>query len=277
MADSAKFNVRFWGVRGSIACPGESHRHYGGNTSCLEVRCGEHLLIFDAGTGLRPLGDKLATENGLSGDLLLTHTHLDHIVGLPFFAPLHKPETCFRLWAGHLQPELTLRGTIAQLMMAPLFPVPPEIFSGNITFHDFSAGETLEPQPGVKLRTALLNHPNGATGYRIEFDGRSVCYVTDTEHTEGRPDENILGLIEGADIMIYDSSFTDEEYPRYKGWGHSTWQEGVRLCDQAGVKQLVIFHHDPNHDDAFMDQVAREAEIARPGTLVAREGMVLSP
>lgn len=277
MADSAKFNVRFWGVRGSIACPGESHSRYGGNTSCLEVSCGEHLLIFDAGTGLRPLGDKLATENGLIGDLLLTHTHLDHVVGLPFFAPLHKPESCFRLWAGHLQPELTLRGTISQLMMAPLFPVPPEIFSGNITFHDFSAGETLEPQPGVKLRTAPLNHPNGATGYRIEFDGRSVCYVTDTEHTEGRPDENILGLIEGADIMIYDSSFTDEEYPRYKGWGHSTWQEGVRLCDQAGVKQLVIFHHDPNHDDAFMDQVAREAEVARPGTLVAREGMVLSP
>ncbi len=215
MADSAEFNVRFWGVRGSIACPGESHRRYGGNTSCLEVRCGEHLLIFDAGTGLRPLGDKLATENGLSGDLLLTHTHLDHIVGLPFFAPFYKPETRFRLWAGHLQPELTLREAISQLMMAPLFPVPPEIFAGNITFHDFSAGETLEPQPGARLRTAPLNHPNGATGYRIEFDGRSVCYVTDTEHTGGRLDENILSLIEGADIMIYDSSFTDEEYPRY--------------------------------------------------------------
>ncbi len=277
MTDSARFNVRFWGVRGSIACPGESHRRYGGNTSCLEVRCDEHLLVFDAGTGLRLLGDMLAAENGLSGDLLLTHTHLDHIVGLPFFAPFYNPETRFRLWAGHLQPELTLREAISHFMMAPLFPVPPEIFAGNITFHDFSAGETLEPQPGVKLRTALLNHPNGATGYRIDFDGRSVCYVTDTEHTEGRLDENILGLIEGADIMIYDSSFTDEEYPRYKGWGHSTWQEGVRLCDQAGVKQLVIFHHDPTHDDAFMDQVAREAEVARPGTLVAREGMVLSP
>ncbi|MEE8188302.1 MAG: MBL fold metallo-hydrolase [Kiloniellales bacterium] len=277
MADSTEFIVRFWGVRGSIACPGESHQRYGGNTSCLEVRCGEHLLIFDAGTGLRLLGETLAGAKGLSGDLFLTHTHLDHVVGLPFFAPLYNPDTRFRLWAGHLQPELTLHQALSQMMIAPLFPVPPEIFAGSISFHDFTAGETLEPQPGVRLRSAPLNHPNGATGYRIEYGDRSVCYITDTEHVEDRPDENILGLIEGADIVIYDSSFTDEEYPRYRNWGHSTWQEGVRLCQRAGVARLVLFHHDPSHDDAFMDEVARQAEAALPGTLVAREGMVLSP
>ena len=180
--------VRFWGVRGSIACPGESHRRYGGNTSCLEVRCGEHLLIFDAGTGLRLLGEHLGGPISLSGDLFLSHTHLDHVVGLPFFGPLHCCETHFRLWAGHLQPELSLHEALSQLMMAPLFPVPPEIFAANITFHDFNAGETLEPQPNVRLRTAPLNHPNHATGYRVEFDGRSVCYVTDTEHVPGQPD-----------------------------------------------------------------------------------------
>ena len=277
MAEHSDFTVRFWGVRGSIACPGDSHRRYGGNTSCLEVRCGEHLLVFDAGTGLRLLGEHLGGRVALSGDLFLTHTHLDHVVGLPFFAPLHCPETCFRLWAGHLQPDLTLHQVLSQFMAPPLFPVPPEIFAGDITFHDFNAGETLEPQEGVRLRTALLNHPNHATGYRIEFDGRSICYITDTEHVPGEPDENILGLVEGADIMIYDSSFTDDEFPEYKDWGHSTWQEGVRLAARAGVKLLVIFHHDPTHDDAFMDQVARDAEEARPGTLVAREGMVLSP
>ena len=277
MAEHSEFIVRFWGVRGSIACPGESHRRYGGNTSCLEVRCGEHLLVFDAGTGLRLLGEHLGGRVASSGDLFLTHTHLDHIVGLPFFGPLYCPETRFRLWAGHLQPDLTLHQAMSQFMMAPLFPVPPEIFAGKITFHDFSAGETLEPQPNVRLRTAALNHPNHATGYRIEFDDRSVCYVTDTEHVPGQPDENILGLIEGADILIYDSSFTDDEFPGYQNWGHSTWQEGVRLAERAGVKLLVIFHHDPTHDDAFMDQVARDAEEARPGTLVAREGMVLSP
>ena len=277
MAEHSDFIVRFWGVRGSIACPGESHSRYGGNTSCLEARCGEHLLVFDAGTGLRLLGEHLGGRIALSGDLFLTHTHLDHVVGLPFFGPLYCPETRFRLWAGHLQPDLTLHQAMSQFMVAPLFPVPPEIFAGNITFHDFSAGETLEPQPNVRLRTAALNHPNRATGYRIEFDERSVCYVTDTEHVPGQPDENILGLIEGADILIYDSSFTDDEFPSYQNWGHSTWQEGVRLAERAGVKRLVIFHHDPTHDDAFMDQVARDAEKARPGTLVAREGMVLSP
>lgn len=277
LSDNLNFMVRFWGVRGSVACPGENHRRYGGNTSCLEVRCGEHLLIFDAGTGLRSLGESLAPQGTLDGDLFLTHTHLDHIVGLPFFGPLHDPKTCFRLWAGHLQPKLTLQEALSKMMIAPLFPVPIDIFAGSISYHDFTAGDVLEPRPGVTLRTAPLNHPNGATGYRIEYEGRSICYVTDTEHVVGRPDEKILELIQGADVLIYDSSYTDEEFPRYKDWGHSTWQEGVRLCDRAGVKQFVVFHHDPSHDDSFMDQVARDAEALRPGSLVAREGMVLTP
>ena len=272
-----EFSVRFWGVRGSIACPGDQHRKYGGNTSCLEVRCGEHLLIFDAGTGLRALGQKLVSEGTTCGDLFLTHTHLDHIVGLPFFAPLYNPKARFRLWAGHLQPDLTLLDALSKFMAAPLFPVPPQVFSGNISFHDFAAGETLEPQPGIRLRTAALNHPNGATGYRIEYNGRAICYVTDTEHVEGALDQDVLDLIHGADIVIYDASYTDAEFPRYKTWGHSTWQEGVRLCDRADVELLVLFHHDPKHDDRFMDQIAAEAEQARPGTVVAREGMVLRP
>jgi len=277
LGKTEQFSVRFWGVRGSIACPGDTHRKYGGNTSCLEVRCGEHLLVFDAGTGLRPLGESLASVRGLHGDLFLTHTHLDHIVGLPFFAPLYDPSARFRLWAGHLQPHLTLLEALSKFMAAPLFPVPPQIFTGNISFHDFVAGETLEPRPGVRMRTAALNHPNGATGYRIEFDGRAICYVTDTEHVEGAPDQSILNLIRGAQIVIYDCSFTDAEFPKYKSWGHSTWQEGARLCDLAGAGKLVIFHHDPTHDDKAMDKIAKEAAKARPGTVVAREGLVLRP
>ncbi|MFQ5467722.1 MAG: MBL fold metallo-hydrolase, partial [Kiloniellaceae bacterium] len=131
------------------------------------------------------------------------------------------------------------------------------------------------PRPGVNLRTAPLNHPNGATGYRIEYDGRSLCYVTDTEHVPGSPDRAVLDLIKDADTVIYDCTYTDDEFPKYISWGHSTWQEGVRLCDRAGVGRLVVFHHDPSHDDGIMDRIAAAAEAARPGTIVARDGMVL--
>lgn len=277
MGDGGDFFVRFWGVRGSIACPGPEHQRYGGNTSCLEVRCGGHVLVFDAGTGIRYLGDNLNGQTPLALDIYLTHTHHDHIVGLPFFGPMFEPKNSVNIWAGHLQPKLTLHGALCQFMKAPLFPVPPKIFNADVAFKDFRAGETLTPAPGITLRTAPLNHPNGATGYRVEYEGGSICYVTDTEHLPGTPDANVLGLIAGADIVVYDATYTDEEFPRYKSWGHSTWQEGIRLCERAKVKRLVLFHHDPSHDDAFMDGVAQAAEQSRPGTTVAREGLVLRP
>jgi phosphoribosyl 1,2-cyclic phosphodiesterase len=269
------FSVRFWGVRGSIPCPGPSFARYGGNTACLEMLCGPHRLIFDGGTGLRALGDHLKPEEPLEADLFLSHTHLDHIIGIPFFRSLFAAGNKFRLWAGHLLPEHNLREVLNGMMAEPLFPVPIEIFAAETLYRDFSAGETLEPQPGIVMRTSALNHPNGATGYRVEFGGRSICYVTDTEHRGGEPDPAIVALVREADIFIYDSTYTDEEYPRYRGWGHSTWQEGVRIADAASVGRLVAFHHDPSHDDRFMDHVAASVAAQRPGSLVAREGMVL--
>ncbi|MGH6886462.1 MAG: MBL fold metallo-hydrolase, partial [Geminicoccales bacterium] len=209
--------------------------------------------------------------------LFLTHTQIDHIMGLPFFRPMFNPKARVRVWSGHLQPNSTLHDALCQFMAAPLFPVPPDIFAAKVSYHDFNAGETLEPEPGVRLRTAALNHPNGATGYRIDYGGHAICYVTDTEHVEGQRDETVMELVRGADLLIYDSSFTDEEYACFKGWGHSTWQEGVRICEAADVKRLVIFHHDPLHDDKILDAVAKEADRARPGTLVAAEGLVLAP
>jgi phosphoribosyl 1,2-cyclic phosphodiesterase len=277
LADAADFYVRFWGVRGSVACPGPHYQRYGGNTSCLEVRCGPHALLFDAGTGARELGLKLAEEAPVDADLFFSHTHLDHIAGLPFFAPAFDPRNAFHLWAGHLAPEHDLRGVLGLMMKSPLFPVPLEIFQARITFNDFTAGTEIEPRPGVKVRTASLSHPDRATGYRVEFNGRAICYVTDTEHSADGPDQNILALIAGADIVVYDCMYTDETYPKYRGWGHSTWQEGVRLCNAAAARRLVIFHHDPAHDDPAMDRIAVQAEAMRPGTIVAREGMILRP
>jgi phosphoribosyl 1,2-cyclic phosphodiesterase len=273
------FTVRFWGVRGSIACSGPRTTRYGGNTSSLEVRCDDRLLMFDAGTGLRYLGNTLAgngpASSPIDADLFLTHTHFDHVCGLPFFRPFFQPNNRFRLWAGHLAEGMTLRRVLGEFMMAPLFPVPPQVFRARMEYREFKPGETLAPGPGIQLRTATLNHPDGATGYRVDFGGRSVCYLTDTEHVPGAPDRNILELIHGADLVIYDSMYTDSEYGTYVGWGHSTWQEGVRLCRAAGAKRLAVFHHDPEHDDDMLDGVARELEKEMPGSFVARDGLVV--
>ncbi len=265
--------VTFWGVRGSIACPGPKTVRYGGNTPCLEVHAAGRHLIFDAGTGLLPLGRAMAaTGVDLDTDWYFTHSHFDHIQGIPFFDPLYNPRNRFRLWAGHLAPEMSLKEVLSSMMQAPLFPIPLGIFGADITYSDFRAGDTLSPAPGIAIKTAPLNHPNRATGYRVEVAGKSLCYVTDTEHVPGKPDQNILGLIAGADLVVYDSTYTDGEFPSHTGWGHSTWQEGVRLVTQAGAKRLAIFHHDPSHDDAFMDKIAAEAAALRPGTIVAKEG-----
>ena len=277
MMEQQEFSVTFWGVRGSIACPGPETIRYGGDTSCLEVMCGDRRFIFDAGTGLRKLGNKLVPMGPGETDLFFTHTHFDHVCGLPFFVPMFIPGNKVRLWAGHLLPEHNLRQVLVEMMMAPLFPVPPEIFQAEVSYNDYECGKVLTPYPGVTIRTGALNHPNRATGYRVEYDGKAICYITDTEHFEDHIDDKVVALVRGADIVIYDATYTDEEYPKFKGFGHSTWQEGVKLADAADVKTLVIFHHDPDHNDEFMDDVAKQAEAMRPGTLVAREGLTLRP
>jgi phosphoribosyl 1,2-cyclic phosphodiesterase len=275
MADASALTVRFWGVRGSIACPSPAYVGFGGNTSCVEVRAGERILILDAGTGVRPLGKLLRKEGVKEADILFSHTHWDHVNGFPFFAPAFEPDHAFRVFAGHLAEEGGIREAIAGHMHEPMFPVPLDVMKARLSFTDFRAGETLELGPGVRARTAPLNHPNGATAYRIEHAERSVCYVTDTEHVPGRPDENVLGLIAGADLVIYDSTYTDAELPARVGWGHSTWQEGLRLVRRAGARRLVVFHHDPDHDDETMAAIELELADQSDDGIVAREGLRL--
>ncbi len=272
-----EYTVRFWGVRGSIACPGPDTVRYGGNTSCVEIRCGGRIMVFDGGTGLRLLGNELMrTGKPAELDMFFSHTHFDHICGVPFFAPCYDSRSRIRIWAGHLNGR-GIESVLNNMMIEPLFPIPMGIFTAQLDFCDFAAGKQLKPHRGIRLATGPLNHPNGATGYRIEYAGKVVAYITDTEHRPGALDANILALIHHADMMIYDATYTDAEFPQHTAWGHSTWQEGVRLADAAGVRTLVIFHHDPGHDDVFMDRIAAEAAITRPGTIVAREGLVLRP
>ncbi|MCW8836575.1 MAG: MBL fold metallo-hydrolase [Rhodospirillales bacterium] len=266
--------VKFWGVRGSIACPSPSHVTYGGNTSCIEVDAGGSRLILDAGTGIRNLGRELTNAGVREATLLLTHTHWDHINGFPFFSPAFEPGNKFHIMAGHLADLGGIESVLANQMANPMFPIPLGAMKADLTFEDFKVGETLTLSGGFTVKTCPLNHPNGSTGYRIEHSGNSVCLITDTEHVPGKPDQNILSLIEGADLVIYDSTYTEQEFVDKVGWGHSTWEEGVRLCKAAGVKSMAIFHHDPDHDDAFMERLEEKASSVWPQAFVARDNMI---
>lgn len=270
------FNVRFWGVRGSIACPSPDHVKYGGNTSCLEVVVGDNVIVLDAGTGIRDLGGQFLKRGVLEAYLLLTHTHWDHINGFPFFTPAYDPNRTIHIKAGHLaEIDDGIQGALSAQMESPMFPVPLEAMQAKMNFEDFTPGDTFDLYGDVHVLTAPLNHPNGATGYRIEYAGKSLCYVTDTEHVAGSLDPNILGLIENTDLVIYDSMYTEEEYATKVGWGHSTWNEGVKLCREANAKQMAIFHHEPDHTDDIMDAIGTEAKKEWDGCFVAREGMII--
>jgi len=272
----SQFKVRFWGVRGSIACPGAETVRYGGNTSCIEMHINGRRLIFDGGTGLRVLGQSLLREMPLDVDMFFTHSHWDHIQGFPFFVPAFVPGNTFRIHGAIAPNGSTIEQRLNDQMLHPNFPVPLQIMGANLTFRDIDIGEVVMVN-GVKVENALLNHPGEAIGYRISWQGRSVAYVTDTEHYPDRLDENVLWLADNADLMIYDATYTDAEYNSEKsskvGWGHSTWQEAVKAAKAANVKKLVIFHHDPLHSDDFMDQTKEDTAAVFPNSIVAWEGL----
>jgi phosphoribosyl 1,2-cyclic phosphodiesterase len=162
-------------------------------------------------------------------------------------------------------------------MRDPFFPVPMANLVAARELNDFVGGTPLDLGRGLVLRTAVLNHPNGATGYRVDHAGKSICYVTDTEHVPGRRDQAVMDLVRDADLLVYDCTYSDAQFGSKIGWGHSTWEEGIRICEEANVHRLAIFHHDPSNDDARMDEIAASAEEMRPGTVVAMEGMTLVP
>jgi len=165
---------------------------------------------------------------------------------------------------------------LATSLSEPFLPNLLDVISAKLEFVDFASGETISPRDGITLKTASLNHPGGATGYRLEWEGRTMAYITDTEHRPDALDANVLSLIEGVDVMIYDATYTESEYIVHAGWGHSTWQEAVRLAEKASVKQLVLFHHDPSHSDAILDDIASELEKLDANVVIAHEGMVIT-
>lgn len=269
--------VRFWGVRGSLPSPSPSTEVFGGNTPCVELRCGERLLVFDAGSGIAYLGRTLIENSPRRIDIFLSHCHYDHIEGLPFFAPLQKPGFQAHVWSGHLHGRLSTADMIGGYMREPYFPISPSIFSATMCYNDFAPGDAIDAGDGISIDTMMLNHPGGAVAYRVNYAGHSAVYLTDVEHKPGRIDEEIVAFVRDADIFIYDGMFCDHEFETYRGWGHSTWQQGARLADAAGVGEYVVFHHAPERTDAELAEVELKLKRLRPDSRLAREGMSLVP
>jgi len=263
-----RMEVAFWGVRGTLPVPGKRSLRYGGNTSCVSLAFAKgSFLIFDAGTGIKALSDHLIAQRRqrLDAKIFISHPHWDHINALPFFAPLYIPGNEFEI-LGVSHGNITVRQMISVQMDGIFFPIRPKQFGATVYFRDLEE-ETLSLGDGISVRTKLLNHPGKCLGYRVEYGGRSVCYVTDHEFDfEGSEFHNpfyaktLVDFVHGADLLVTDATYGDEEYKAKVGWGHSCVGRVVDLAHDAGVKTLLLFHHDPDQSDDDIDRKLARAQ-----------------
>jgi phosphoribosyl 1,2-cyclic phosphodiesterase len=280
--------VRFWGTRGSIPTPGPDTARYGGNTACISIG-GEdgRLVILDAGSGLRPLGHELMKQrNGIiTADILLSHTHWDHIQGLPFFKPFSSRDTSVCIY-GAAQEGVPLKEILGRQMDPMVFPVPLNALAASLMVVEIEEGEFEVDE--FKICAFRLRHPGTTLGYRLvpRSGGREVAYVTDNELGPGGTyevsadwREQMVGFIQGADTLIHDAMYLDQIIQARAGWGHSTPRQAVDLALEGGCRRLILFHHEPEHDDAALDILVADtrkyAAKAAPGLEVeaAVEGL----
>ena len=289
--------ISFWGVRGSRPVPGIHTNEYGGNTSCVQMEAGGVNLIFDGGTGIVALGDRLLAEERTEGHIFLSHTHWDHIQGLPFFKPFFHKAFKYKIY-GESKEGKRVAEIVKGQMLEPYFPLKMDGLGGEPEFLDIGPGDRIELAPCLRVTAFAMDHPGGSLAYRVDFDGGvagsdsrgrsagssgpvSAVYATDTETLQGSDRERFLEFIQGAGLLIYDTFFTQEEYEKIlpgkngKKWGHSTVEEAVALARDGGVGQLVLFHHKDNRNDEEMREIEAWAKEGFENTLAAKEGLVL--
>jgi len=288
--------IRFWGVRGSIPAPGPETVRYGGNTSCLEVLGGSEILVLDAGTGIRKLGLRLSLRNRpLRIHLLVTHTHWDHIQGFPFFTPIYSPQNEIFVY-GPRALEKSLEAAIMAQLEYSYFPVRGVELAARVRFREL--GEENFAIGDIGVATKTMNHPIRVLAYRLTHRGRSAVYTGDNEPyydvEAGGPrseaglrrreefirecNRGVVEFCRGADLLVADAQYTDAEYRAKRGWGHSSVSHVLELARDAGVRRLVLFHHEPEYDDRRLDRIGRAARArarrlgARFALSLAREG-----
>ena len=297
-------SVRFWGVRGSIPCPGPDTVVFGGNTSCLEIRADEKLAIVDLGTGVRALGDWLR-ENDLKkygkidADIFISHTHWDHIMGLPMFVPIYHAKTNLHITGPLSYEEDSLKSIIENQLSYRYWPVRATELAAHIEYRQINE-TTLNLGDGLTVTSKYLNHPIACMGYRFNYKGKSIAAVFDHEPfrnlfaTDPKEDgydeqaakegetaaaeenEKIVSFLKGADILIHDAQYTQDEYPRHLGWGHSSYEHAMEAARATGAGKLVFFHHDPAYTDSRLEQIEKSyADNKQTQIVMAREGMVL--
>ena len=268
--------VKFWGTRGSLPVNGPAHVKYGGNTSCVEIglsRESGQFVIIDAGTGLHALSESLTEIIGRDFHICLSHFHLDHLIGIPFFAPLFQAGCAVHFHTIIEDAPDGFEPILDKFMAAPFFPIQSDVFEAEVHFHSHASTTQID-LGGLKLETCPIPHPGGAHAYRAHLGGMDVVYATDTEHEPGALNSRLVEFSQTADLMLYDCTYDDDEFTQKKGFGHSTWQEAIRLAQAAEVKNLGIYHHDPSRSDVQLDEIEKKAQRVFKNSFVAADNQL---
>lgn len=270
------FKITFWGTRGTRQTDSADTVHFGSNTICIEVQCGNRILVFDGGSGIINFGADFEKRDAAQYfDLFFSHAHYDHVEGIPHLSPLYNKEYSATIWSGNLDGIVTCHEILDFLMMQPYFPVNVEKFEANLNYRDISDFESLNLGDGIVVHTTRLNHPGGATGYRVEYAGKSFAFITDCAHSIGQQDAKLVTFLKEVDLFAYDCSYADEEFEEFLNYGHSTWQEALRLRSATNAGGVYAIHHMPFRNDAQLERIHQKMKEENSNSGVACDNKIV--